>query len=127
LHDLAQIILQICIRVGVAIREVNGVIGMLKIVGKCVRIVKALISAFLVVTFTNLVLVVRNFGPSSMPADILRCCNFLAIDENFHTLIIKGIWFAQVQHIEADFCSFRIIYPEKEPLSMSACINVILQ
>jgi len=60
------------------------------------RVIKACIVTFFVISLTDCVLIVRNLSAASMPANIFQSGDSFTVDENFHPFIVKGFWFAKI-------------------------------
>lgn len=79
---------QIRVSVGIAIGKVNRVVSVFEVIRKSMRVVVAHIGPFFIVTFANLVLVVGDLRPTTVPADVLQSRNPLTVHKNLHTLIV---------------------------------------
>lgn len=71
-HDLVQVFKHISIGVGITVSKIDRVVGVFKGVGECVRVVVPWVVGLLIVSFANLVLVVRDFRAAAVPADVLQ-------------------------------------------------------
>jgi hypothetical protein len=75
----------------------------------------------------KLILVVLNVLTNSMPTHAFFIFDFVGKIKQFHAIIIKRVWFCHIYHIELYLLSSFISRDaEKEPLSMTIGINVIL-
>lgn len=64
----------------------------------------------------------------TMPADTLRLLDFRGKGKDLHSVVVKRIWFHQIQHIEFNFHTFRGVTDSEEvPLCVTIGIYVILQ
>ena len=64
----------------------------------------------------------------SMPSQVFLFLTSDRESKNSHSIIIEGITLWKIVNIEFDlFMRSCIPYPEEVPLSMSICVNVILQ
>ena len=54
----------------------------------------------------NPVLVIANFGASSMPANIFLRSHLLRIDKNLHAFVIETVRLAEIEHVETNLNRF---------------------
>ena len=73
------------------------------------------------------VVVISDFGAGPVPPDIFVGGHLLAVDKDFHPLVVQTVWLAQIQHVEAHLAAENIRSAEKEPLSMPRRIYIILK
>lgn len=141
--NFAKVFVQISVGVWLGIGEVNLVIVMLKSVSESESIVASLEVCDLVLIFLVIVLeIAQVFSPSCpslLKLEILLACtvagpsfldpllSLFGVNEDFHSLVVETFGLDHVKHIELDFHSFfNIGNSEKEPLSMSFRVNIIL-
>lgn len=98
---------------------------MLELVGKGEGVVRLKSLACL---FPDTVLVVWDIITRSLPPNIFLLAEFLRVNKDLHSLIEYRVRFRQIENIKPDFLILRsILHSEKEPLSMSRSINIILE
>jgi len=72
------------------------------------------------------VVVISDFGAGPVPPDIFVGGHLLAVDKDFHPLVVQTVWLAQIKHVEAYLAAENILRTEKEPLSVTLGVDVIL-
>ena len=69
-----------------------------------------------------------NISSNPMPPNAFIFLNFIWKTEDFHSVIIKRVWFCKIQKVEFDFLALGGIWaPEKVPLGITIRVYVILQ
>jgi hypothetical protein len=79
--------------------------------------------------FLSVIILVIGYSFSCSEPSLV-CLFFVLLGKNqkFHAVIIQRIRFVQVDHIKFDCPVFSCISNlEKEPLSMTVCVNVVLK
>jgi hypothetical protein len=120
-----QIFNHISVSVRVRVRKINSVIRILIIKSERMSVVTTWTPTFF--RSKKPVRVIPNLLTCSEPAYISIVSHFFAVNQNFHTLIVKTVWFAKVEHVEAYRAKFIICGSEEKPLSMATCVNIILK
>ena len=73
------------------------------------------------------VTVIADFCPRPVPAYISVGRLPLAVNQYFHTFIVKRIRLTKIEHIETNLTHDYIIDSEEEPLRVAASINIVLK
>ena len=120
-----QILFEISIRVRVTICKIYLVIIIFKVIGEGQCVVWLVI--LLVHSPDGTVGVVQNLVSASVPPDVCLLHVLFTINQNFHSVVEKGIRFGEVEHVESHWCSFfGVANTEKEPLGVASSVNVVL-
>ena len=124
-HNSIKLIHHFSISIRVAICKVNVIIFIHKIVTESQSIQGS--EPFLAI-FLYSVVVIRDFAASTVPTDTLDFRVFLGVNQHFHAFVVQRVWFAKVQNRKPNtISSFCIWSPKEKPLSVSICIDIILQ
>jgi hypothetical protein len=76
----------------------------------------------------NVVLVIFNIRPDSMPAKVFSLLQILTIARHFHAKIVQAVWFSEVYDVKADFAAFFCVpNPKEEPLCVTMCVDIVLK
>lgn len=110
---------QVCVSVGVAMSEIDGVILMLEnsAEGKGVEVTSVL-------SFHG-VLVVTDVISVSLPAFAIETGFNFRVHEGFHAVVVEGVRLEEVDNVEAiDFPGDNFLDSEVVPLSVASCVVI---
>ena len=63
-----------------------------------------------------------------MPPDSLSVLHRIRIVEDFHSVVVKRIWFRKINDIELHFGILSgIANSEEKPLGMTVCVDIVLK
>ena len=126
-HYLIQVFGQVSVGVRIAVSEVHGVISVLKVVRERVGVVGTEDATRLLLVLADAVLIVANLRSCSMPTDILEGSHLFRVDKDLHALIIKTVRLAQIEHVEPDLDGLVVLRSEEVPLSVTTCVDIVLE
>lgn len=123
--DAVEVLLQIGIGIREAMSEKLLVIFVSESVGECEAVIgpeKAIVVTFVLVGDVGYLL------SDSVPTYAFGFFDLIGEAKDLHAVIVERIGFGEVEDVELHFLSgFRVAHSEKVPLSMSVCVDVILQ
>ena len=85
-HNHVKLILQLSIRIGVAVGKIHIIIFVLKLVAESQGIQE---SSSLRVILLNSVWIVGDLHSASVPSHVLLCSVLLTVDQNLHSVIVE--------------------------------------
>lgn len=68
---------------------------------------------------SQVIIIVTNLGTGPVPTHIFVVSHPLTINQYFHTFIIKTIWLAKVEHVEADLSTGLVRSSKEKPLCVT--------